>query len=90
MKKRFIAAVTALILSLFSGCTLRPVSADNLTDGIKPDAVPVYNNFNNGENVAVSDFAAKLLQQSFKDDKSSQRCRWRNFKPDGKCVRYGY
>lgn len=71
MKKRFIAAVTALILSLFSGCTLRPVSADNLTDGIKPDAVPVYNNFNNGENVAVSDFAAKLLQQSFKDDKST-------------------
>ena len=71
MKKRFIAAVTALILSLFSGCTLRPVSADNLTDGIKPDEVPVYNNFNNGENVAVSDFAAKLLQQSFKDDKST-------------------
>ena len=71
MKKRFIAAVTALILSLLSGCTLRPVSADNLTDGIKPDAVPVYNNFNNGENVAVSDFAAKLLQQSFKDDKST-------------------
>ena len=71
MKKRFIAAVPALILSLFSGCTLRPVSADNLTDGIKPDAGPVYNNFNNGENVAVSDFAAKLLQQSFKDDKST-------------------
>ncbi len=71
MKKRFIAAVTALILSLFSGCTLRPVSADNLTDGIKPNAVPVYNDFAGSESIAVSDFAAKLLQQSFKDDKST-------------------
>lgn len=71
MKKRFFAAVTALILSFFSGCTLRPVSADNLTDSIKPDAIPVYKDFNSGENVAVSDFAAKLLQQSFKDGEST-------------------
>ena len=72
MKKRFIAAVTvlALSLSLFSGCSAK-VKAKNLTDGIEPNAVPVYNDFAGSENIAVSDFAAKLLQQSFKDDKST-------------------
>lgn len=65
MKKRFIAAVlaAAFVLTVFSGCDAS-VKSKNLTDGIKPTAVPVYNSFEKGENTAVADFAAKLIKNT--------------------------
>ena len=71
MKKRIVSAVMAAVLSLslFSGCTLRP-TADNLIDGISRDAIAVQNQFENGEAEAVSQFAAKLLQQSYSGEGS--------------------
>ena len=73
MKKRFAAILMAAVvsLSLLGGCTLRPVTADNLTDGIERDAIPVHSDFAGGEAAAVSSFAAKLLQQSFRDNRST-------------------
>lgn len=65
MKKRFIAAflAAAFVLTAFSGCDAS-VKSKNLTDGIKPTAVPVYNSFEKGENTAVADFAAKLIKNT--------------------------
>lgn len=65
MKKRFTAAflAAAFVLSAFSGCAAS-VKSKNLTDGIKPGAVPVYSSFEKGENTAVADFAAKLIKNA--------------------------
>lgn len=65
MKKRFISAILATFFTsaVFSGCDAS-VKSKNLTDGIKPDAVPVYSNFEKGENMAVADFAAKLIKNA--------------------------
>lgn len=72
MKKRFIAAVMALVVSLilFGGCSAQ-VKSTNLTDGIERDAIAVRPYFTEEQSQAVNGFAAKLLQQSFEDNKNT-------------------
>lgn len=65
MKRRFVAFVTAMAMSLcfLSGCDAK-VKATNLIDGIKRDPVPVYNNFENSEQSAVAGFTADILKNT--------------------------
>ena len=65
MKKRIVSAFLAAVFStaVLSGCDAS-VKSKNLVDGVTPDAVPVYNNFEKGENTAVADFAAKLIKNT--------------------------
>ena len=72
MKKRIAAALIAAIMAVFalSGCSAQ-VKSKNLTDGIKRDAIAVTADFDKAETQAVSDFAAKLLQQAHRDNTST-------------------
>ncbi|MBE6894448.1 MAG: serine protease [Ruminococcaceae bacterium] len=65
MKKRFISAILAAVFTstALSGCSAS-VKSKNLTDGIKPGAVPVYSNFDESQQAAVADFAAKLVKNT--------------------------
>ncbi len=71
MKKRFIAVflAAAFTVSVLSGCSAT-VKSKNLTDGIKPGPVPVYNGFNKSESEAVVQFSAQLLKQLCSEDKN--------------------
>ena len=70
MKKRITAAVLSAVfmLSAFSGCS--SVKAENLTDKIKPNPVPVYNQIDGEQTKAVAEFSAQLLKQLSVEDKS--------------------
>ena len=70
MKKRIAAMVLSVIFAFaaFSGCAA--VKAENLTDGIKNNPVPVYNYADGIEAQAVAQFSAQLLQQLCTEDKN--------------------
>lgn len=70
MKKRVVSAVMAVVFSFaaFSGCA--SVKAENLTDGIKNNPVPVHNYADGEESQAVAQFSAQLLKQLCTEDKN--------------------
>lgn len=65
MKKRFIVALIEAVFAFtaLSGCDAS-VKSKNLTDGITPDAVPVYSVFDKEQQAAVAGFAADIMRNT--------------------------
>ena len=63
MKKRIAAMLAASLLAgwALTGCAA--VQAQNLTDDVQPNPVPVYNRIDEGQSAAVAQFSAQLLKQ---------------------------
>ena len=70
MKKRIVSLIlaSAFAVSAFSGCAA--VKAENLTDDIQKNPVPVYNYADGEEAQMVAQFSAQLLQQLCTEDKN--------------------
>ena len=72
MKKRIVSLIlaSAFAVSAFSGCAA--VKAENLTDDIQKNPVPVYNYADGEEAQMVAQFSAQLLQQLCTEDKNGR------------------